>query len=251
MPVKHEIRDGIAEIVLDDPPLNILTQALLGELRDALAAAASEATLRVVLLRAEGKHFSAGASVEEHLPGAVEEMIPEFMATVAAVYEFPLPVIVAVHGRCLGGALEVALAGDLLVAGEGALFGVPEIKLGVLPPAACVQLPRIVGPGLAAEMVFTGEAIGAATALRAGMIDRIVPDEHVTREARDMAEGIAGLSAAALRSAKRALRAGGGRRDEAMAEASRIYLKELMSTRDAVEGLRSFTERRKPQWSHS
>lgn len=253
MPVTVEIREGIAHVVLDDPPLNVLTRALMGGLRETLRGIEAEPTLRVLVLSARGKHFSAGASVEEHLPGAVEEMIPEFMETVRALHHFPAPVVVAVHGRCLGGALELALAGDLLVAGEGALLGVPEIALGVFPPAACLQLPRLAGPGLAAELVLTGAPMDAASAHAAGLVRRVVPDDRVQEEALSLAEAISRHSAVALRVAKRALRvgAGAGGEEGAEAEVVRLYLDELMRTADAQEGLRSFTEKRQPRWSHS
>lgn len=256
--VRSEVRDGIGQVVLDAPPLNILTRAMMAELREALGGLARDDTLRVLLLSAAGKHFSAGASVEEHLPGVVEEMIPEFMATVAAVHDFPAPVVVAVQGRCLGGGLELALAGDLVVAGEGAILGVPEIALGVFPPAACVQLPRLAGPALAAEMVLAGAPLDAASALRAGLVRRVVPDPQVLDEARTLAASMARHSAVALRLAKRALRMGGrgaaeagSRTEPAESEITRLYLQELMSTADAHEGLRSFVEKRKPRWSHA
>jgi len=250
MAVHYEVAGGIAEAVIDAPPLNILTRALMEELREVVARAGREPDLRVLLLRAEGKHFSAGASVEEHLPGQVDEMIPEFMDTVRALESFPLPAVVAVHGRCLGGALELALAGDLLVAGERALLGVPEIALGVFPPAACVQLPRLAGARVAAEMIFSGNPITAHAALDMGLLNRVVGDDQVTEQARDLAASVARHSGAALAAAKRALRTGAGHAAED-AEVVRIYLEELMRTSDAEEGLRSFVEKRQPQWSHS
>ncbi|HSG47953.1 MAG TPA: enoyl-CoA hydratase-related protein [Longimicrobiales bacterium] len=250
MQVKVEVQDGVGQLMLDAPPLNILTRSLLSELREALDGLSGDTTLRVLVLGAHGKHFSAGASVEEHLPGVVEEMIPEFMDTVAALRDFPAPVVVAVHGRCLGGALELALAGDLVVAAEGSLLGVPEIALGVFPPAACVQLPRLAGPAVAAELVLTGAPLDASTAFRAGLVRRVVPDERVLEEALSLAGTMARHSAAALRVAKRALRAGA--RDPAPeAAVTRLYLQDLMRTADAQEGLRSFVEKRTPQWSHS
>lgn len=258
MPVGVEVRDGIGHAVLDAPPLNILTRALMAELRKALDGLLQDGTLRVLLLSAAGKHFSAGASVEEHLPGVVEDMIPEFMATVAALQDFPVPVVVAVQGRCLGGALELALAGDLVVAGEGALLGVPEIALGVFPPAACLQLPRLAGPAVAAEMVLTGASLDGASAFRAGLVRRVVPDDKVLEEALALAGTMARHSAAALRLAKQALRVGGPTAvpqrppdRAAETEVTRLYLQELMRTADAPEGLRSFLEKRQPQWSHS
>ena len=251
MSIEVRTESGIARVVLDAPPLNILTQALLSDLRAILIEQAADPTLRVLVLSARGKHFSAGASVEEHLPGVVEAMIPEFMQTILALESFPAPVVVAVHGRCLGGAMELALAGDIVIAAEGALFGTPEIRLGVLPPAACVQLPRLAPAGLAAELIFTGRSIDAEAARAGGLVSRVVSTDALDGEVTRLAESIAANSAAALRAAKKALRAGAGRTDPRMAAVSRIYLDELMRTRDATEGLRSFTEKRQPEWSHS
>jgi cyclohexa-1,5-dienecarbonyl-CoA hydratase len=251
MAIEVERHGGVAHAIFDDPPLNILTRALLGELRAVLSDLAGEPTLRVLLVSARGKHFSAGASVEEHLPGSVEAMIPEFMETVRTVDAFPVPVVFAVHGRCLGGALELVLAGDIVVAAEGALFGVPEIQLGVLPPAACVQLSRISPSGVAAELVYTGASIDAEAARRAGLVLRVVPPEALLAEAGALADSIAERSAATLRVAKRALRAGRGDLDARMVEVERLYLGELMATADATEGLASFLEKRPPRWSHA
>lgn len=246
-----EVHDGIAEAILDHPPLNVLTRDALGELRAELASLAADRTLRVLLIRAEGEHFSAGASVEEHLPGAAEEMIPEFMETVRALDAFPVPVVSAVQGRCLGGALELVAAGDMIVASEDALFGVPEIRLGVFPPAACVQLPRLVPPGVAGELIYTGSLMDAQRARTVGLVLRVVPGQRLFDEARSLAGSMARWSAAALREAKKALRAGRGDLTEPMARASDIYLDDLMATADAPEGLASFIEKRPPEWSHA
>jgi len=250
MTVATAVDDGIGHVVLNDPPLNILTSGLLQEFRDGLEELASQDELRVLLLRANGKHFSAGASVEEHLPDRVGEMIPEFMETVRALQHFPLPVVAAVHGRCLGGAFELVMAADLIVAGESALLGVPEIQLGVFPPAACVQLPRCGARQLAAELIYTGDPQRAASLAEVGLIRRVVPDEDLLQEASALAQRIARGSAAALRVTKRALLAVSPATDDAMGRVSRIYLEELMATSDAVEGLTSFVEKRSPEWSH-
>lgn len=245
MGVTRTTDGGVARLHLSWPPLNILTRAALGELRAALAAAAADATLRVLMLTAEGRHFSAGADVREHLPPDHEALIPEFLDTVAAVAEFPVPVIAAVRGRCLGGGFEVVQAADLIVAGEGASFGQPEIVLGVLAPAACVLLPRIAGAQGAAEIVYTGDPIPAPEALRLGLVIRVVPDGEVEDAAAALARRIARHSAAALRLARRALRAGPD-----FAGVAALYRDELMATADAVEGLRAFVEKRDPVWSH-
>ncbi len=251
MTVAVKVEDGIGTLTLNNPPVNILTRAVMGTFREEMAKLAAEPSLRVLVLLAEGKHFSAGADVGEHMPPEFEEMIPEFIDTIAAINAFPVPVIAAVRGRCLGGGFELIQPVDLVVAGEGATFGQPEILLGVLPPAACALLEELVSSGLAAEIVFTGDSITAQQAFEAGLVRRVVPDDEVEGEALELAGRIARHSAAALRSAKRALRGGSAaRRADALLQAGDIYVGELMQTEDAVEGLRSFLEKRKPEWKH-
>jgi cyclohexa-1,5-dienecarbonyl-CoA hydratase len=249
--VRSEVAEGVARLTLCSPPVNILTRAVMGELRSRLTALAGDGTLRALVLGADGKHFSAGADVGEHLPPMFRELIPEFLTTVAQLRAFPTPVIAAVRGRCLGGAFELVQAADLVVASEGAQFGQPEIMLGVFPPAACALLPGLCGPQRAAELVLAGDAIAAAQAREWGLVARVVPDDQVEAEALALAKRIARHSAAALRATKRALRASD---DDATAAslraAARVYETELMETADAVEGLTAFLEKRQPVWGH-
>jgi cyclohexa-1,5-dienecarbonyl-CoA hydratase len=247
--VQCTVDTGVARLTLDAPPLNILTRAVLGEIGVALGDLKRERGVRVLLLTAAGKHFSAGADVGEHLPPHHVALISEFCYTVNALAEFPQPVIAAVQGRCLGGGFELVQAADLIVAGAGASFAQPEIVLGVLPPAACALLPRRAGGAFAARVVFTGDPVSAADAERAGLVAEVVPDADLERSATDLAARIARHSAAALRLAKKALRAGDdAARLRAMREAEAIYLGDLMATQDALEGLRAFTEKRQPVW---
>ncbi|HEU4764045.1 MAG TPA: enoyl-CoA hydratase/isomerase family protein, partial [Candidatus Eisenbacteria bacterium] len=206
---------------------------------------------RAVVLAATGKHFSAGADVGEHLPPAFRDLIPEMVGTVEAIASLPVPVIAAVRGRCLGGGFELVQAADIVVAGESASFGQPEILLGVTAPIACALLPRRGPYGHAAEILFTGDPIGATRAAASGFVQRLVPDDQVESEARAIAARCARHSAAALHATKRTLRAAVGRtRPEALQAAAAIYLEEVMDTRDALEGLRAFTEKRTPVWEH-
>ena len=249
--VKGSLDGGIGRVTLADPPLNILDRSALAGLRQQLARLAAEPELRVVLLDAEGAHFSAGASVAEHLPPYHRAMIPEFIETIRAIREFPLPVVAAVRGRCLGGGFELAQAADIVVAAESATFGLPEIRLGVFPPAACALLPRMAPRGVAAELVFTGSSMDAAAAAEAGLVRLVVPDQELEARALELAERIARQSVAALRVAKRALRAtADAGLPQGLALASAIYVDELMATEDALEGLTAFVEKRPPAWRH-
>ncbi len=244
------IEGPIGCIALARPPLNILDRALLARIRGTLAEWHDAAGLRVVILAADGPHFSAGADVGEHLPPTHAELIPEFADTIDALVRFPLPVVAAVRGRCLGGGFELAQAADVIVAGEGATFAQPEIVLGVTAPAACALLPRRGAPGAAAEMLFTGDAITAARALAAGFVEHVVPDDQVEFAALALAGRMARHSAAALRATKRALLlARGLSTPDALRATARAYVDELMATADATEGLSAFMAKRAPVWS--
>lgn len=249
--VRRDVSDGIATLTLAHPPVNILTRDVLAQYRAHLADLTATPGLRVLVLRAEGKHFSAGADVGEHLPPTYQELIPEFMATIRALWDFPLPVVAAVRGRCLGGGFELVQPADVVVAGESAAFGQPEILLGVIPPAACALLPRLCGPARAALITLGGDPLDAQAALAAGLVSTVVPDARVEEEALDLATRFARHSAAALTITKRALRAAADRTaPDAMAEAERLYLSDLMATRDANEGLRAFLDKRPATWEH-
>lgn len=248
---RTKVESGVVTLTLDHPPLNILTRALMAELRDALADLADEKELRCLLLTAEGRHFSAGADVGEHLPPQHRDLIPEVVDTVEALASFPLPVVAAVRGRCLGGGFELVQGCDIVVAGEGALFGQPEIALAVTAPVACVLLPRRTGYGMAAELLFTGSPIDAARARSAGLVQRVMPDDKVEEHARSLARAIARHSAAALRDTKRTLRVTASRpRHDALRTAGEIYVEDLMGREDPIEGLGAFLEKREPVWRH-
>lgn len=251
MTVSCEISDGIGRLVLDHPPLNILTRAELAAMRRALSVLAEDGSLRVLVLSARGKHFSAGADVGEHVPPQHLALIPEFLETIGELEAFPVPVIAAVRGKCLGGGFELVQPVDIIVAGEGASFGQPEIVLGVFPPAAVVLLPGRVPAGIAAQLIYSGDPISAAAAERCGLIARLAPDDAVEQVADELARRIARHSAASLRAAKRAVRGpGADARRAALRQAGDAYLHDLMVTHDAVEGLRAFVDKRQPAWSN-
>lgn len=252
MTIQSNVADGIAKLTLSNPPLNILTRALMASLRDALPQLAGQSDLRVLLLTADGKHFSAGADVGEHMPPEYRELIPEFTETIRMLSEFPLPVVAAVRGRCLGGGFELVQAADMVIATEQAMFGQPEIMLGVSPPAACALLPGLCAPGLAAELVLTGDPITAQRALDAGLVAQLVPDGKLDEAALALADRLTRHSGPALRLTKKQLRVGvEAHRAAALRGAAQIYIDELMQTADAIEGLQAFLDKRKPQWTHA
>lgn len=184
------------------------------------------------------------------MPNEFRAMLDDFAAAVRALHEFPLPVIAAVQGRCLGGGFELVQATDLVVAAEDAQFAQPEINLGVIAPVACALLPGRVGSARAAELLFTGDPMTAYQAMAAGFVARVVPAAELHEQARALAERIARHSAAALRMTKQALRSQAGSIQPRLAATNALYADRLMTTHDALEGLQAFVQKRTPQWSH-
>jgi cyclohexa-1,5-dienecarbonyl-CoA hydratase len=244
-------QDGqVARVTLAAPKANIVDQAMMTALAAAFEDLRNRPQIKVVILTAEGPHFSFGASVKEHLPENVKTMLPQLSGLLGQLLELPAVTLAAVRGQCLGGGFELALACDFIVAEEGAAFACPEIKLAVFPPAAAVLLPARIGASRAAELVLTGAAWSAAQAARAGLVVQTAP--HGQLEATVEAwihEHFLARSSVALRYAVHAARLPLRRAlQEDLPQLERMYLGELMAEPDAVEGLRAFIEKREPRW---
>lgn len=243
--------DGaLLRLRLARPKANIVDAEMIAALHGALVAHGSNKSLRGVLLDSEGPHFSFGASVEEHLPDRCAQMLASLHELIIAMVEFPAPILVAVRGQCLGGGLEVALAGQWIFAAPDALFGQPEMKLGVFAPAASVLLPYRVHLPMAEDLLYSGRTIGASAALACGLVHAAADDPEAAA-CGWFHEHLEGKSAAALACATAAAR-GAMQRDvrQRLAEVERLYLDRLMATRDANEGLVAFLAKRKPNWEH-
>jgi cyclohexa-1,5-dienecarbonyl-CoA hydratase len=246
--IEHD--GALLRLRLTRPKANIVDAEMIAALHGALIAHGSRRELRGVLLDAEGPHFSFGASVEEHLPASCAQMLASLHALVVTLVDFHAPVLVAVRGQCLGGGLEVALAGGPIFAAPDAQFAQPEMKLGVFAPAASVLLPYRLNQTAAEDLLLSGRTIGAEEAQRIGLVHRVADDPEAAALAW-FHEQLEGKSAAALALALDAAR-GSMRRDvrARLAEVERLYLDRLMATRDANEGLVAFIAKRKPHWEH-
>jgi cyclohexa-1,5-dienecarbonyl-CoA hydratase len=243
--------DGaLLRLRLARPKANIVDAAMIDALHAAFEGQRSNKRLRGVLLDAEGPHFSYGASVEEHLPGSCVQMLEALHALIISMVDFPLPIAVAVRGQCLGGGLEVALAGSWIFAAPDALFGQPEMKLGVFAPAASVLLPYRVNQPMAEDLLYSGRSIGAAEAKACGLVHQVADDPQAAAYAW-FAEHLQGKSAAAVACATQAAR-GPLRRQvrERLEDVERLYIDRLMATHDAPEGLNAFLAKRQPKWEH-
>ena len=238
-----------ATICLGPPPGNIVTVALMDELSNALSQI-DGSRLKLIVVTGQGDHFSYGASVEEHQADLVREMLPRFHALVRQMLDLSYPTLAKVRGKCLGGGFEVALSCSMIAAAEAAEFATPEIKLGVLPPAASVLLPCKVGDSVVCETVLTGEAVSARRLHELGVVNIVAGDTELD-DAVDafVRDNILPKSAAAIQTACRVARIGirdyFSRHIDAV---EKLYLEQLMSTHDANEGIAAFLEKRTPQW---
>lgn len=244
-------RDGaLLRLRLARPKANVIDATMITALHHALDTHRDRKGLRAVLLDAEGPHFSFGASVEEHLPDRCAAMLASLHALVLAMLEFPAPILVAARGQCLGGGLELALAGSLIYVAPDAQLGQPETKLGVFAPAATCLLPYRVSRGVAEDLLLSGRSVGSEEAKAIGLVESVAVDPEAAALVYFDAH-LAGKSAAALACALTAVR--GPVVSEVrrrLAEVERLYLDTLMKTRDANEGLTAFLAKRQPQWEH-
>jgi len=244
----HEGR--LARLRLARPKANVLDAGMIAALDAALTAELRRDTPLALLIDAEGPHFSFGASVEEHLPESCAAMLRGFHSLLLRLLAAPVPVLFAVRGQCLGGGLELALTGTRIFAAPDAMFGQPEIRLGVFAPAASCLLPGRIGQPAAEEMLLSGRSLGAEEARAAGLIQTVAADPEAAAT-EWYATHLADKSAAALRCAMAAARgpviAGARTR---LAELETLYLDDLMRTRDALAGLQAFLGKRTPAWEH-
>jgi cyclohexa-1,5-dienecarbonyl-CoA hydratase len=244
---------GHLRLVIDAPKANIVSIAVMRELRRALEVVPCETALKLVTIEGAGDHFSFGASVEEHRPGVIHTALTELHGLIDALLATPAPTAAIVRGRCLGGGFELALACDLIFAGTTAMLGVPEITLGVFPPAAAALLPLRVGVSRAAGAVLTGRTSPVDAWATAGLIEVTAAPQELSAAVDQWYEThLAPRSAAALRCAAIASRAALRHQvDLVLPELERLYLDTLMQTHDAVEGIEAFIAKRTPVWSHA
>ena len=247
--IKAEIKDGLGTITLNRPPVNVLNIAMMEEINEVLKAWQEDKDLKVLLFNAEGKCFSAGVDVGEHMGDMAPKMIKVFHGMFRLMNGFEIPTVASIYSSCLGGGCELAIFCDMVVAAENTKLGQPEVQVGVFPPIAAQLMPRIIGRKAAMELILSGKVIGAQEALQIGLVNKVVPNDKLADETADFVKPYIGLSAEVLRRTKKAIIS--GLRDdfeESLKVIEDIYLNELMVSADAQEGLKSFLEKRKPVW---
>ena len=253
--MRHEIRGHTAFVTIDNPPANTWTPESLGDLEALLGQLEDNGEVYAAVLTGAGaKFFSAGADLERFRgdKAAARDFITRFGSAFGALMDSRVVTIAAVNGYAMGGGLECALACDIRIAEEHAQMALPEPAVGLLPGGCGTQnLPWLVGEGWAKRMILTNERVDAATALRIGLVEEVVPKGQALEAATRMADRVATLSPRAVAHCKALIhnaRNGIARRQGLMIE--RELFVELFDHGDRLEGVNAFLEKRKPEWKN-
>lgn len=253
--ISFSLTGGIGVLSLNRPPVNALNRVMVGEISRWLDRAGDEIAnhnLRVVVLRAEGKHFCAGADLKErrNIPEEkVELLVSAIRETFRKLAELPVPVIAAVHGAAMGGGLELALAADFRILSEGAQVGLPETSLAILPGAGGTQrLARLIGYSKAFFWIATARKFSAKEALHYGVANWIVPRKDLLPTAMNLAEEIARNGPVAVQSAKQALQKGLEVPLKEALDVEKFFYAKTIYTQDRLEGIKAFLEKRMPRY---
>lgn len=244
-----EIEEGIATVTLNRPEvLNALNNQVFNELAEAASGLGADSSVRAVIITGGDKVFAAGADISQMVSStAVDVATGDKVShrTFQILENMPKPVIAAIAGYALGGGCELTLVADVRIAADNAQFGLPEIKLGILPGAGGTQrLPRLIGTGRAKELIFSGDFIKAEEALRVGLVNKVVPADELANEAKEMAKRFAARGAVALRLAKSSVNEGLRMDLEAGLEYEHKCFSLLFATEDQKEGMKAFLEKR-------
>jgi cyclohexa-1,5-dienecarbonyl-CoA hydratase len=252
MPVNLSLNPGRtrASIVFQHHPGNLLTAEIVAQLHAALADLDDLSHLRLVTIEGAGPDFSFGASVPEHAPEAIATVLPATHALLATLLEVPAATAAVVRGRCLGGGFELALACDFISAADTATFGLPEIALGVFPPAASVLLPLRAGASRSTSAILSGDSRPAAYWQTFSVVESIFAEADLSAGIDDWyGRTFERRSAEALRHAARVARRPAVEAvTKRLPSVEQLYLQDLMRSQDAVEGIRAFLEKRQPEW---
>lgn len=246
--------NSVARIVLDDGKGNVLDHVMMQELQELFNSFAKNINLKLLVFEGAGKHFSFGASVEEHKKDSAAAMLRGFHQLFYSLRDLSIPTVAKISGQCLGGGLEVALMCNILFADKTAKMGQPEVVLGVFPPPASILLPEKIGFARAEELLITGRTISSDEAKSIGLINELFADKE-TMEA-ELAKWIdlqiVPKSASSLRFAVKASRAKLNHViTNFLPQLESMYVKQLMETYDANEGINAFLEKRKPVWKNN
>lgn len=249
--VHYEVREDVAFLTLDAPPVNVLSGAMMEALTAGVARAHADRALKALVVQSATRAFSAGADVGEHRPEEAPAMIAAFSRLFAAFGALELPVVMAVDGAALGAGFELVMMADILLASYRSTFGQPEIRLGFFAPVGVAWLSARIGLARAIEVTSTGRTYTAAEMQAMGLVSQVVSDLELPAALEKVLGDLRRASPLVQRMNVRMARSLYGRPfEEARLEAERVFLDELMATEDVREGIASFFEKRRPAWKN-
>lgn len=252
--VNYTHDNSVAQIIFDDGKGNVLDHVMMDELQQVLNSFKEKAAIKLVTFEGAGKHFSFGASVEEHQRDMAAAMLKSFHQLFYTLRDLSIPTLAKISGQCLGGGMEVAIMCNFLYADKTAKLGQPEIVLGVFPPPASVILPEKIGLAKAEELLLTGKSVSADEAKTFGLINEVFVDKAALEEGvlSFIEKYIVPRSASSLRFGVKASRVKFNHvLGNFLPVLEQMYVNNLMNTKDANEGISSFLEKRKPVWQGS
>jgi cyclohexa-1,5-dienecarbonyl-CoA hydratase len=250
--ITFEAKDDKALLIINRPPLNILNIATMKEINKALNSLIENTAVKILVISGIGeKAFSAGVDVSEHTQDKVEEMLHAFHGIFRNLSKLEQVTVAAAKGLTLGGGCEVALFCDLIFAADNLKIGQPEIKLSAVAPVALLVLPRLVGLKKASEILLTGRILEAEEAERIGLINKVVPLASFDPELDNFIQPFTELSLVGIKHTKKGINLGLETAFlEGLEKIEKTYIKELMASEDAHEGLKAFMEKRTPLWKN-
>ncbi len=251
--VEYKFDNSVARIILDDGKANVIDKIMMAELIELLSSYKNNKDLKLITFEGAGNNFSYGASVEEHQKELAAEMLESFHKIFFVIMELNIPTMAIISGQCLGGGFELPLVCNFIFADKTAKVGQPEIILGVFAPPASSMLPLKIGNARSDELLITGKVISAEEGKALGLINEVFEDKETMQAAIDewIKRNILGKSASSLRYAVKAARSSFNFfMEKNLPYFNDMFIKELMETEDANEGINSFMEKRKPVWKN-
>lgn len=254
--LRLSVKGGIAEILLDNPPVNAITPASLDALMTALQQAGTDPEVRAIILgSAVPDRFCGGLDLPRFRGSSPSEVHSIVGKLYHALYELqtalPKPTIAAITGAVRGGGMSIAITCDMLLAADDSTFGYPEMEIGLLPAIHYTHLPRIVGRYRAFDLLFTGRVFDAREAMELGLVSRVAPQAQVLAEARKLARVFAAKSPQLMRMGKAAFTRATENGYRQGAASAVDLVSSVFGTEDCKEGLAAFAEKRKPVWRHN
>lgn len=246
--------DGaVANIILDDGKGNVLDNVMMLEMLDLFSQFRENKDIKLITFQGAGKHFSFGASVPEHTKEFAEMMIKTFHNIFFGIIELGIPTLAKISGQCLGGGMELALVCNFMFADKTVVLAQPEIILGVFPPPASIMLPLKIGNARAEEILLTGRNVDASEGERIGLLNKVFENKEDLNSGVDewISKNIIPKSASSLKYAVKASRATFNYiMGNKLPFLEQLYVRQLMETKDANEGINSFLEKRTPVWKN-